>query len=118
MTSERQTGAAPAELQRTFDQLRRRHARLGLQVRLLERIESPADYHATWARWSSAYDEAATIADRLVRSPPEDLDDLVGMFAALEWILLSDGAVVDSGAARQLRMFGRRLRQFAKTSHR
>lgn len=118
MTTERQASTELAELHRAFDQLRRRHTRLGRQVRRLEKVKNSTEYHSTWARWSSSYDETAAMADRLVRSHPKDLDDLVGIFAALEWLLLSDGAVIDTVAERQLRMFGRRLRQLAQVSHR
>jgi hypothetical protein len=35
------------------------------------------------------------------------------MFSVLEWLLLADGVIVDRAAERQVRRFGRGLRQLA-----
>lgn len=70
-------------------------------------------YHRAWSEWSKSYDEVASAADRLIGSRPRSLPELVLIFHALEWRLLTDGVIVDRGAERQVRSFGRRLRQLA-----
>jgi hypothetical protein len=116
-----------------FERLRRRHLRLGqvkrrkaagahLQIApntakaATATARRRAGYHAAWSVWSQSHDEVATAADRLIRAQPKSLADLVMMFRALEWVLLADAAIVDKGAERQLRAFGRNLRRLAATS--
>ena len=119
-----------AERYEAFGRLRHRHARLG---RLVRRREADAEdlvgqsrgklapavardqvgYSDAWSRWSESYDDVASAADSLLRSRAHSVLDLCMMFSALEWALLSDGVIVDSGAERQVRRFGRGLRRLA-----
>jgi len=52
----------------------------------------------------------------ILRYPPHTISDLAIQFDALSWALLSDGAVVDYQAERQVRAFGRQLRHLAASS--
>jgi hypothetical protein len=70
-------------------------------------------YNEAWSRWSASYDEVAATADRLLRAQARSLADVIMMFAALEWMLLSDQVIVDLGAERSVRRFGRGLRRLA-----
>jgi hypothetical protein len=117
-----------ADAYETFVRLRERHSRF---ARVMRRREAEADalskqsrgrvtiaaardrveYHPAWSRWSESYDEVASAADRLLRSRPRSLADLLLMFSALEWILLADAVIVDREAERQVRRFGRSLRR-------
>jgi hypothetical protein len=118
------------DLHEIFERLRRRHARLGRMVRRREteaedlsrrsrgRVSNPAardrvGYHKVWSRWSQCYEELAAAADGLLRAQPRSLADLLMMFKALEWVLLADAVIVDQAAERQVRRFGRSLRQLA-----
>jgi hypothetical protein len=118
------------EVYHTFERLRRRHTRLG---RLVRRREANADdlaarrrgrpttaaareqagYNEAWSRWSASYDEVAAAADGLLRGQARSLSDVIMMFAALEWMLLSDQVIVDRDAERSVRRFGRELRRLA-----
>jgi hypothetical protein len=119
---------AVVDLHETFMQLRRRHSRLGGMVR---RREAEAEdltrrgpgkitrttarervgYHDVWSQWSESYDNTAKAADRLLRSPPRSLADVLMLFNALEWALLADGVIVDHAAEGQVRRFSRDLRR-------
>jgi hypothetical protein len=123
-------GVTLADLHETFARLRHRHARLGRMVR---RREAEAEdltsrsrgrltnavacdrvgYHKVWSSWSQSYDELAAVSDRLLHARPRSLADLLMMFDALEWVLLADAVIVDQAAERQVRRFGRSLRQLA-----
>jgi len=70
-------------------------------------------YHPAWSAWSESYDQVADAADRLIGSRPRSLPELVLVFYALEWLLLTDGVILDHGAERQVRASGRHLRQLA-----
>jgi hypothetical protein len=122
--------SALADLHEVFERRRRRHVRL---TRLLRRRDAEGEdlktssrgrittdvarervgYHGVWSRWSASYDAVATGADRLFHTRPRSLSDLGMMFGALEWALLSDGVIVDRAVERQVRRFGRALRQLA-----
>lgn len=124
-------GQTVANLYEMFERLRRRHTRLG---RLLRRREAEADdlasrrrgrlttaatrqqvgYHDVWSRWSESYDDVAAAADRLLRRQPRSLADVIMLFGALEWVLLTDQVIVDRAAELQVQRFGRGLRQVAK----
>ena len=127
----RQSGErdALADLHGAFERLRRRHARLGRAVRrseadvedlvrrsrgkiTLSAARDRVGYHVVWSRWSQSYDDVGDAADRLVRSRPASLADLMVMFGALEWTLLTDAVIVDRAAELQVGLFGRRLRRF------
>lgn len=115
-----------AQLHAAFERLRRRHTRLD---RVLRRSVAEAEelirrsrvtiamardevgYHPIWSRWSEADAEVADAADRLLRARPQSLLDLVMIFTALEWVLLTDQVIIDRAAERQLRRFGRALRE-------
>jgi len=116
-----------AELHDRFERLRQRHARLGLMLRkrTVEADElttrsrgkiTNADareqvgYHEVWSAWSQTYYEAAEAAGLLIRARPRSLTDVLMMFDALEWVLITDGVIVDRNAERQVRRFGRALR--------
>jgi len=119
------------DLHRTFVRLRARRARQGRQVRQLrEEMEQgavggdkdrrgaakaarPAAYSEAWAKWSATADELAETVEMILRYPPRTVPDLVIKFDALSWALLSDSAVVDHQAERQVRAFGQQLRQLA-----
>ena len=123
-------GEGLTDLHETFERLRRRYRRLGRMVR---RREAEADeltsrsrgriskttardrvgYHRAWSSWSQSYDELAGAADRLLHTRPRSLADLLVMFSALEWVLVSDGVIVDQAAERQVWQFGRGLRRLA-----
>jgi hypothetical protein len=132
----RQEGAASdgddalTDLYETFERLRRRHGRLGRMVRRREtevkdlirrsrgRVSTTAardqaGYHEVWSSWSQSYDELASTADSLLHTRPRSLAELLMMFNALEWVLLADDVIVDRAAERQIRRFGRGLRQLA-----
>lgn len=118
------------DLYRAFERLRRRHTRLG---RLVRRREAEAEdmvarrrgrltrgtareqigYNGAWSRWSASYDDVAAAADRLLRARARSLADVIMMFAVLEWVLLNDQVIVDRGAERSVRSFGRGLRRLA-----
>jgi len=119
-----------AELHDAFERLRRRHARLSRLVRqkavdaeaLVGRshrkisvalARDRAGYHGVWSSWSESHDELAATAGLLLRSRPSSVADLVMMFGALEWVLLTDDVIVDQTAARDVRRFSRSLRQLA-----
>lgn len=76
-------------------------------------VREEVGYNEVWARWSASYDEVAAAADRLLRARARSLADVIMMFAALEWMLLSDQVIVDLGAERSVRRFGRGLRRLA-----
>lgn len=118
------------DLHDTFEKLRRRHLRLTRDVygkaaqadqlgkRSHGRVTIAAArervaYHSAWSRWSESYDGVASAADRLIHARPRSLAELLLVFHALEWTLLADDVIVDRGAERQLRNFGRRLRKLA-----
>jgi hypothetical protein len=123
-------GRALTELHETFERLRRRHARLG---RIMRQREAEAEdlarrsrgrvsnttardrvgYHRVWSSWSQSYEELAVAADSLLHARPQSLTDVLMMFNALEWVLLADAVIVDQAAERQVRRFGRSLRQLA-----
>lgn len=119
-----------AELCAAFERLRRRHLRLGrlLRKREIEAVELNSSsrgrittdmarervgYHDAWPRWSESYDDVALAADRLLGVRPQSLADVVVMFGALEWLLLSDAVIVDRAVERQVHRFSRGLRQLA-----
>ena len=54
-----------------------------------------------------------TTADLLLRTRPSSVADLVMIFGALEWVLLTDDVIVDEAAERHVRRFDRSLRQLA-----
>ena len=118
------------DLYRAFERLRRRHARLGRLVRRREAeaedmvarrrgrlttgtAREQAGYNEAWSRWSASYDDVAAAAGRLLRARARSLADVIMMFAALEWMLLTDEVIVDRGAERSVRRFGRGLRRQA-----
>lgn len=131
----REPGAAPTgvtDLYGTFERLRRRHLRLSRVVRgkeaeakLLRKqsrgrvtiatARERVGYHPAWSRWSDSYDLVASAADRLVRSRPRALSEVLLVFRALEWILLTDAVIVDSVAEHQVRIFARNLHSLART---
>lgn len=116
-----------AELGQTFARLRRRWTRQGRHVRqlaaraddlatsrgiapvgrrkrqraALDAIREEVGYHAAWALWSATYDELAALADQISPHPASTSSNLAVRFAALQWLLLDDGAVVDQQAARR-----------------
>ena len=124
------SGATLVDLYATFERLRRRHVRLS---RVIRRKQAEAEavrmrsrgrvtmdvalhrvgYHPAWSAWSESYDQVADAADRLIGSRPRSLPELVLVFYALEWLLLTDGVILDHGAERQVRASGRHLRQLA-----
>lgn len=124
------SGSALTDLYATFERLRRRYVRL---TRMMRRKRVDADalkrqsrgrlamhvaldrvgYHAAWSAWSESYDDVADAAARLIGSRPRSLPELVLIFHALEWLLLTDGVIVDRVAERQVRAFRRHLRQLA-----
>jgi hypothetical protein len=65
------------------------------------------------ACWSATTDELAELAEHIFRLPVRTLGDLAAKFDVLVWLLLHDGAVVDTEAVRYVRGFGRELRQLA-----
>jgi hypothetical protein len=112
-----------------FERRRRRYARLSRRVRgneaaaeelvrgsrgkiTLSAARDRVGYHVVWSRWSQCYDDASEAADSLLRCRPTSLADLLMMFSALEWLLLTDAVIVDHTAEHQVRLFGRRLRRF------
>lgn len=126
-----------ADLGRTFASLSRRLARQGRRVRRLaleadqvakdrgialhgrgkrrraslDAIRDEVGYHAAWARWSETSDEMAALTEYIFRLPARTLGDLAAKFDVLVWLLLHDGAVVDTEAVRYVRGFGRELRR-------
>jgi hypothetical protein len=129
------TGDELVDLGQAFAVLRRRYARQGRHVRhlaaqadelaisrgialvgrrkgknaALDAIRSELGYHAAWSHWSATYDELAALADEIGRRPARDVADLTVKFDMLAWLLLDDDAVVDSAAARRVRLFAREL---------
>ena len=65
-----------------------------------------AAYSEAWSKWSATADELAETVEMILRYPPHTISDLAIQFDALSWALLSDGAVVDYQAERQVRAFG------------
>lgn len=117
-------GADVADLHESFERLRRRHRRLSRLLRRRElgveglitgsrgRLSTEATrersgYHEVWSRWSQSYDAVSSAADHLLRARARSLPEVIKMFSALEWLLLSDGVIVDLAVERQVRRFGR-----------
>ena len=80
---------------------------------ILEAARQDVGYHPTWARWSATADELGELIDGILRCPVRTIADLAIKFEALSFLLLSDGAVVDRQAERQVRVFGRDLHRLA-----
>lgn len=124
------SGSALTDLYAAFERLRRRHVRLTRMMQR-KRVEAEAlkrqsrgrltmdvaldrvGYHPAWSAWSKSYDDVSDAAARLLCSRPRSLPELVLIFHALEWLLLTDGVIVDRQAERQVRAFGRRMRKLA-----
>jgi hypothetical protein len=87
------------------------HGRDNRRRESLDAIRDEVGYHAAWARWSGTSDELAELADRIMRRPARSVRDLAAKFDVLAWMLLNDGAVVDTAAVRYVRRFGREFRQ-------
>ena len=98
--SETDTEALAQELAR----LRRR------AVRQTRNINSGAD---AWQRWSATMSEIATLTQRLVARPADDLESLAAKFKAILWLIEVNGSLLDNGDLRRLRRFGRDLALFS-----
>ena len=119
------------DLHLDFVRLQARWARQGRLVRRLRQELGPsatsgakagrggdrgagtALYKSAWSRWSATADELAHNVESILSEPAQNVSDLAIKFEALAWLLLSDGAVVDQHAERQVRIFGRQLRRMA-----
>lgn len=89
------------------------HGRHKRERAAMEAIRDEIGYHAAWARWSATSDELAALADHILHFPIRTMGDLAVKFDVLVWLLLHDGAVIDTEAVRHVRRAGRELRQLA-----
>jgi hypothetical protein len=58
-------------------------------------------------------DEIASVTQRLVARPTDNLDSLAAKFNAILWLIEVNASLLDSGDLRRLRRFGRDLSAFA-----
>lgn len=103
LDSEIDTNALARELAR----LRRRAARQK------HNITSGSD---AWQRWSATMDEIATLTQRLLARPADDLGSLSAKFYAILWLMEVNQSLLDRGDLRRLRGFGRDLSILAGAS--
>lgn len=96
-----------AVLSELGDQLHRARQRA---ARLRRKIDSDA---GAWQRWSTAMEEALSLVDRISHAPAKDVRGLSVKLDAVIWLLVHDGAVLDSGAQRRLQALGREVRALA-----
>lgn len=54
-------------------------------------------------------DEIASLTQRLVARPADDLESLAAKFEAILWLIEINGSLLDSSDLRRLRRFGRDL---------
>ena len=87
----------------------------GRKRAVVEAARDNVGYHAAWARWSASADELAELVGIILTRPAATISDLSIKFDALAWLLLADCAVLDHEAERQVRRFGRELRQLGAT---
>lgn len=69
-----------------------------------------------WQTWSATMDEIATLTQRLVTRPTDDLQSLQVKFDAILWLIEVNQSLLDRGDLRRLRRFGRELSNHASVS--
>ncbi|MEO8758846.1 MAG: hypothetical protein ABI398_13980 [Devosia sp.] len=69
--------------------------------------------NADWQSWSTTFDEALSLVDRIAKMPADGLDGLAIKIEAVVWFLDSTDAVLDVKGLRQLRGLAREARLMA-----
>ena len=96
--------AALSELGAQLHRVRRRAARLR------RKIDSDA---GAWQRWSAAIAYALHLVSQISHAPARDVRGVSIKLDAVIWLLVHDGAILDSGAQRRRQALGREVRALA-----
>lgn len=66
-----------------------------------------------WQLWSTAIEETQDLVSRIRRTPARSLQGVSVKLDAIIWLLTHDDGLLDAGAERQLRAFGKEVRALA-----